>query len=56
MNTRQRFGIAAVSAAVSVLAAPSLPEELVTRWNAAAGIEPVIRSCENTYRCRIEMG
>ncbi|MWG36880.1 SdpI family protein [Halomarina oriensis] len=39
MNTRQRFGIAAglvgLTAAVSVLAAPALPEQLVTRWDAA---------------------
>lgn len=39
MNTRQRFGIAAIlvalSALLSVLAAPSLPERLVTHWNAA---------------------
>ncbi|ELZ24299.1 hypothetical protein C475_13657 [Halosimplex carlsbadense 2-9-1] len=39
MNTTQRFGIAAalvaVSALVSVLAAPSLPDTIVTNWNAA---------------------
>ena len=39
MNTNQRFGVAAalvgVSALVSVLAAPSLPEAVVTHWNAA---------------------
>ncbi|QLH83586.1 SdpI family protein [Halosimplex pelagicum] len=39
MNTTHRFGIAAalvaVSALVSVLAAPSLPDTVVTHWNAA---------------------
>jgi len=39
MNTTHRFGVAAalvaVSALVSVLAAPSLPDTLVTHWNAA---------------------
>ncbi|QPV62905.1 SdpI family protein [Halosimplex litoreum] len=39
MNTTQRFGVAAalvaVSALASVLAAPSLPDTLVTHWNAA---------------------
>jgi len=39
MNTNHRFGIAAalvaVSALVSVLAAPSLPDTVVTNWNAA---------------------
>lgn len=39
MNTVQRFlvaaGFVAVSAAASVLAAPSLPEQVVTHWNAA---------------------
>ncbi|WP_338729146.1 SdpI family protein [Haladaptatus sp. DJG-WS-42] len=39
MNTRQRFAIAAgfvlVAALVGILAAPSLPDRLVTHWNAA---------------------
>ncbi|QLH78742.1 SdpI family protein [Halosimplex rubrum] len=39
MHTNHRFGVAAalvaVSALVSVLAAPSLPETVVTHWNAA---------------------
>ncbi|GAD53273.1 hypothetical protein MBEHAL_2033 [Halarchaeum acidiphilum MH1-52-1] len=39
MNTRQRFGVAAglvaLSAVLSVLAAPSLPETVVTHWSAA---------------------
>lgn len=39
MNTRQRFGLAAalvvLTALVSVLAAPDLPEQMVTHWNAA---------------------
>jgi len=39
MNTRQRFGVAAalvaISGVVSVLAWPSLPEQLITHWNAA---------------------
>lgn len=39
MNTRQRLsfavGFVILSALVSVLAAPSLPEELITHWNAA---------------------
>ena len=39
MNTRQRFGIAAVlvalSGVVGVLAWPSLPEQVITHWNAA---------------------
>jgi uncharacterized membrane protein len=39
MNTRQRFGLAAafvvLSALVSVLAAPSLPDQVVSHWNAA---------------------
>jgi len=39
VNTRQRLSLAAgfvaLSAIVSVLSAPSLPEQLVTHWNAA---------------------
>lgn len=39
MNTRQRLSLAVgfviLSAVVSVLSAPSLPEQLVTHWNAA---------------------
>ncbi|MFB6104838.1 MAG: SdpI family protein [Halobacteriaceae archaeon] len=43
MNSGQRFGVAAalvvLGAVVSVLAAPDLPAEIVTRWSAAG--EPV---------------
>lgn len=39
MNTRSRFALAAVfvalSAVVSVLAAPELPDQVITHWNAA---------------------
>lgn len=39
MNTRSRFALAAVfvalSAVVSVLAAPELPDQIFTNWNAA---------------------